>query len=272
MVNDLASSWCAAVEAGSTAPVAFRIRHHMLLDALRVERAPLLDECPLPDTVTSLRRIARRTADAGWHQQLRSDLARLATLGIDRCAAIVLLPAAATESPAAAEPIVALRTVVLLVDTATADYQLRSAMAVAAVALARHGPVAAVPNAGGMPRRWRQVQDRQLRDAVYTLGLGVHAAQALMPELAPHELLGVSRTHYRQLREGERRLSMLLHGDLDESGAGLALGWLDADAPASLRRRGGHVIPRHAGAYLAWKMTAPRVARVGLAGAMAMEA
>lgn len=273
MVNDLASSWCAAVEAGSTAPVAFRIRHHALLDALRAERSPLLDEFPLPNAVTSLRRIARRTSDATWHQQLRSDLSHLATLGMNRRADIVLLPAVAgADSATVAEPIAALGTVVLLVDGTIADQQLRTALAVAAVELARDGFGAAVGSSSGMPRRWRHVQERRLRDAVYTLGLGMHAAQAVMPELEPHELLGVSRTQYRQLREGERRLSASLDADLDQSGAGLALGWLDPDAPASLRRRGGRVIPRRAAAYLAWRMTTPRVARVGLAGAVVMDA
>ncbi len=273
MVSDLASPWCAALEAGSTAPLGYRIRHHALLDALRSERAPLLAEFPLPDAVPAVRRIARRTADTALHQQLRADLARLASFGISGPVDVALLPAAADTDPAGvAEPIPTLGTVALLVDATMAEHALRIALAIATVDLLRQNVAPVVARDSIMPRRWQRVQQRPLRSAIYSRGLGFHAAHALMPELAPHQLLGASRTEYRQLREGERRLAAMLRDDLDESGAGLALGWLDTDAPASLRRRGGSVLPRRAGAYLAWRMTAPRVARVGLAEALRMDA
>ena len=100
----------------------------------------------------------------------------------------------------------------------------------------------------------------------------VHLAQAALPDLETHRLLGLRRGELGRLRERERALHALLAPDLAVAAIGLVLRWLVPDTPAAMRTVGGTVIPPGAGLYLAWRMTADRVARVGLREALRLSA
>jgi hypothetical protein len=71
----------------------------------------------------------------------------------------------------------------------------------------------------------------------------------------------------------ERELQSHLDADLDGSGPGLLMRWLDDDASPAMRRcADGFVVPPGAGRYLGWRMLEERVGRVGVLDAAVMEA
>ncbi len=85
--------------------------------------------------------------------------------------------------------------------------------------------------------------------------------------------LGLTDGELRRLRHAERSLQERLDADLEGTGVGLVLRWLEDDAPLAMRRApDGTVTPKGAGRYLGWRMLAERVARVGVAEAAAMAA
>ena len=97
-------------------------------------------------------------------------------------------------------------------------------------------------------------------------------SHAVFPATPTHRLIGLRRGEVGRLRERERTLNALLTPDLDESGLGLVLRWLVSETPAAMRTYQGTVIPPGAGRYLAWRLTADRVARVGVREALRLPA
>ena len=277
MIIDLISPWSAAVEAADStrARNAFRTRHALLLDLLRRARAPSLDTLPLTTDIETLRPLARRAADPAVQQQLRDALARAAELGADWCHSVVLVAGDGTGD--AAEPIPWPGTdAVLFLDRIERDSAMIVALARAITALTRWGAsdshTAVTHDLHHGWDRWQSARDVPLREWIYTEGIGLHLAQALRPDLAPHELLGITRVAIGRLRQREKVFQTLLATDIDQRGIGLILRWLTPGAPTGPRTVRNVVLPPMAGRYLAWRMLAERVTRVGLREAIRMEA
>jgi hypothetical protein len=85
--------------------------------------------------------------------------------------------------------------------------------------------------------------------------------------------LQITSADVRRLRAMERDLQTHLDADLDGTGPGLLMRWLDDDASPAMRRcADGFVVPPGAGRYLGWRMLEERVGRVGVLDAAVMEA
>jgi hypothetical protein len=277
VITDLVSPWCTAIEARDSARArsAFRSRHAALLESLRRHRAPLADVLPLSMDSSELRPLARRAADPDSQQILRAALTRAVELGADGCGHVVLLAGDGTGD--AVEPLPwADGDAVLFLDRAADDTARLAALGRGVAALTRWRAIdsrSAIRRLARAPwDRWQACRDFPLREWVYTAGLGLHLSQALLPDLPPHRILGVSQAAFARLRQREKVFHALLAGDLDRSGIGLVLRWLSPGAPVGPRTVGGLVLPPLAGHYLAWRMLAERVARVGLREAIRMEA
>jgi hypothetical protein len=281
MLLDLVSPWAAAVEATDPARAcaAFRRRHAPLLDALRRQRAPLDTTLALATDRLDLDRYAAAAADAGVQQEVRDVLARAAEHGALVAPAALLASAAAGDS---VEALVDPATIAVLVNCVSAEEPVTVAVARAAAAVTRWtaadsaSPLRRTP--GEIWDRWLLARTVPLSEWLYTEGIGVHLAAALHPGLPPRHLLGVPRGAYHRLRERERALRALLAGDLERAGVDLVLRWLLPAARSALPASAGPAddgrpaIPAMAGRYLAWRMTAERVTRVGLEQAMRMAA
>ncbi|MGH7592598.1 MAG: hypothetical protein ACRELE_01900, partial [Gemmatimonadales bacterium] len=87
-----------------------------------------------------------------------------------------------------------------------------------------------------------------------------------------HVILGLNPSAFARLRQREKVFQALLAADLEQSGIGLMLRWLSPGAAAGPRTVGSRVLPPATGQYLAWRMLARRVARVGLGEAIRMAA
>ena len=267
MIRDLVSPWLTAVDATDTtrARGAFRARHAVVLESLRLARAPVLESFPLATDSKLLHRLCLRAADPETQQRLRDAVERAAALGADRCDMITLLAGGASGS--AGEPLLRPEPqVVLFVELAENASELIIAMAGAIAALTRWSGSGAVVH-----DRWEAARTVPLREWIYTEGLGLHLAAALLPDLSPHHLLGINHAAFTRLREREKIFRTLLDADLDERGLGLPLRWLAPNAPLGPRTVGDVVLPPAAGRYLAWRMTAERVERVGLREALRAE-
>ena len=277
MIFDLVSPWLAAVEAtdSTRARSAFRNRHAPLFEALRRARTPTSDTLPLATDATQLRTLARRTADPATQQLLRETVARAAALGADRCDAVVLVAGSGAGDATQPLPRPGCQAIIFA-DQVDDDTGFVVALARSVAALTRWGaPDSKSPlaqGAGGAWNPWEASRNVALREWIYTEGLGIHLAEALLPELEPHRLFNLNHTAFNRLREREKVFRALLDDDLDERGIGLVLRWLTPGAPLGPRTIGGVVLPPTAGHYLAWRMTAERVARVGLRDAIRAEA
>ncbi len=115
---------------------------------------------------------------------------------------------------------------------------------------------------------WKLLTDRPLRELVYVEGIGRHAAAALIPDLPDHHQFALTPVQLRRIQERERSLTPRLLRDLDASGIVGWLRWLAAGTGEAARRDEAGVIPPGAGRYLAWRFTARRVERLGVAGAI----
>ncbi len=277
MIVDLVSPWCTAVEAADpvAARIAFRIRHAPLLESLRSARTPLLDALPFTTDPSVLRPIARRAADPAVQQQLRDLLVHAAGLGADRCRGVVLVPADGVGD--LAEPIPwPDANVVLFLDDAENEDGLIVALARAVAAVTRWTAPDSRTLVTRDPHhvwdRWQSARDVPLREWIYTEGVGLHLAQTLRPDLPTHQLFGITQVALARLRQREKVFRALLAIDLDQRGIGLVLRWLVPGAPAGSRTIGDVALPPMAGRYLAWRMLAERVARVGLGEAIRMAA
>jgi hypothetical protein len=277
MIVDLVSPWSAAVDATDSrrAREAFRARHAPLLELLRRARTPLRDTLTLATDPEALRPLARRAADPAVQQQIRDALSRAGELGADRCGSVQLVAGDGTGD--AAEPIPwPDADAVLFLDRTGNDDMMIVALARVVTALTRWtAPDSQTPVAHDASRgwdRWQSARDVPLREWVYTEGVGLHLAQALRPDLPTYQLLGITQVALGRLRQREKVFRALLDADLDQRGVGPLLRWLTPGAPSGPRTIGDMVLPPTAGHYLAWRMLAERVERVGLREAIRMEA
>ena len=275
-LRDLVSPWAAAIDAPdcATAQGAYRTRHDALLESLRLQRAPHAHELSLAASHTDLRRQAGRVADAEWQQRLRDTVARAASAGADLPVVVALL--AGDGEGDVAEPLPAGTPMVALFVERGDDAVLHVALATALAALTRWCASDSESRVWrpGAPAwdRWDRARDVPLAEWVYAEGVGVHLAATLFGEVEPHRLLGLSRGAFHRLRERERLLRGLLAEELPQAGLGLVVRWLAPGAPRSARTIAGQVIPPGAGRYLGWRMSADRIARVGVADALRMPA
>jgi len=125
-----------------------------------------------------------------------------------------------------------------------------------------------VLDAGGYYDFWETGRRATLRELLLNEGLAVHAAQAVAPGFPLEAYLGFSRRQLHRVRELEAFLRRALAPDLDRCGLGLRLRYLCGGLPPSARMVEGRVIPERAGYYLGWRMAAPLVREVGIAGAL----
>ncbi len=271
MLLDLVSPWCAAVESSDpdSATANFRARHATLLRQLQRQRSPDDDELLLSPAGDELRRMAARVSSPALQQSLRDALGLAATLGADPAIRVALI--AGTGSGFAFEALPGPAAgVALFVDLLADDCALTVALAMGLVAATRWSRHAGSYHMTEW-NRWNAASEWPLSEWIYTTGIGMHLAAALLPSAEPRELLSLGRTAFVRLRDRERSLRALLRRDIDQSGIGLVLRWLAPHAPARARRVGRITVPPLAGTWLSWRMVAPRVARVGLAEALAME-
>lgn len=244
---------------------ALRDHHAALLESLRRATTPLAAEFPLARDRNTVRTLAAVVADEEWTARLRRDLRQLASAGVDGCREVIVVASDGSGPIAGAVP--PDRSVVAL-EHGTGD-ALRAALATVAVQLTRWRGIG---GGGGMGGFWEMMTALPLRELLYVAGIGAHAGAALLPNVPPHRLLGLTAAAFQRLREQEQRLGALLRDDLDESGAGLILRWLVPGSAAASRRVAGITIPSGAGHYLAWRMIEPRIRRIGIQGAMAHDA
>lgn len=275
-ILDLVSPWAATFEAPDQQQSrgAFRTRHVTLLESLRRQREPHREELALGEDHTEASRHASRVANPEWQQHLRDTIAAAHALGIDAPAEGTLLLGGGRGD--AGEPLPAVRSVVALFVERGDDTALMVALACGLASVTRWVAAdtrsAVAEHLGERWDRWELARVIPLEEWAYAEGVGLHLAAALFPDLEPHTLMGLSRGSYHRLRERERLLRSHFSDDLGRSGLGPVVRWLTAGAPVSARTLGTLVIPPQAGRYLAWRMTAERVARVGLAEAVRMPA
>lgn len=277
MIIDLVSPWLAAAQSADpvSAAEAFRDRHAPLLAGLRRARTPASATFPLTGDLAALRALAPRAADPATQQLLRQAVGDAAALGADVVGDVVLL--AGVGDGDGVEPLPhPTADIVLFLELLPGDDALVAAVARAAATVTRwrspdsQSVLSRVAAAAW--DRWELVRAVALREWLYTEGIAVHLAAALLPARPPHQLFDLSPGAFARLRERERVLRALLAPDLDEHGIGLTLRWLTPGAPAGPRTVGRTVIPSMAGRYLAWRMMAERVERVGLAAAICDDA
>jgi hypothetical protein len=273
VIVDLVSPWLAALEATDSvaAQRLFRDRHADVLEVLRRARAPMFDAIPLTTDTSVLRQLAQLAADPARQQSLRDVLGQAATLGADEVRRVVLIPATATGD--AMEPLpYPSGDAVLIVGQLHDDAAWTAALGRAAAAVTRWRAPDSVSILRELPaaewNRWELARVTPLGEWIYTEGVALHLVAALLPQRAPNQLIGVSQVAFDRLRQREKVFRALLTADLQQTGIGLLLRWLTPGAPAGQRTADTIVIPPMAGHYLAWRMTAERVTRVGLRAAI----
>lgn len=275
MILDLVSPWAAAFDApdATRARALFRARHAEFLDALRRQRAPHLDVYPLPDERQGLRRLASRASNVDLQQRLRDQLHAAADIGALEPAAVVLV--AGDDAGDSVEALPGHKpAIVLFLERSADNIDIGVALSHGLASLTRWCAADSESVVRAATRdpwdRWQLAREIPLGEWLYTEGMRVHLAQALLPDTPIHRLLGCSRGALRRIREREHSFRALLEADLDHTGLGLVLRWLAPQAPASVRTAGGTVVPPGTGRYLAWRMTAERVGRVGIGKALRM--
>lgn len=274
---DLVTPWAAAQaapDATRAAPLVLD-RHAPILERIRRQRAPHLAALPLATDAAVLRLAGIRAADPALQQRLREAQQAAALLGADLPHTTVLL-AGQDEGDAVLPLPGAPPLVVLFLDREPDDEALLLAQVRGQAAITRWG----APDSRASLRdsvhtvwdSWELTRTVPLREWIYATGVAIHCAHAVYPATPVHRLIGVRRGELGRLRERERGLNALLTPDLDESGLGLVLRWLVGETPAAMRTHQGTVIPPGAGRYLAWRLTAERVARVGVREALRLPA
>ena len=125
-----------------------------------------------------------------------------------------------------------------------------------------------VAEAGGRYDCWDLASRTTLRELLLNEGVAVHASRAAAPGLADETYLGVSRRHYRRLREQDAFLVRAARDDLDRAGLGLRLRWLTGGLTPAARIVLGRVLPERSGYYLGERLAEALVAEQGLAAAV----
>jgi hypothetical protein len=270
-VLDLVTPWAQASNSSNPARerAAFRTRWAEPLETFRRQRTPLATLLPL--STHSIRAVAL-ARDPALAPRLRDVRAALSELGIvPPVLTTVLL---ATEAPGAAgEAIPESKSplIYLCLDRIASEDELVKSWIRGAVFLVRW--LGRHPS-DSLWDRWGAARSIPLAEWVYAAGLAAHAVRAVLPEMPPHQQFGMSRGSFQRLREHERALTARLAADLPLSGLGPWLRWFgdEVGAPPSIRSDGGSPVPDGAGRYLAWRLTAERVERLGLEAAMSAEA
>lgn len=270
-ILDLVTPWAQASNAVSPARerAAFRTRWAEVLETFRRQRAPLATLLPLATHPEHAATLAR---DPALAPRIREVRAALTALGIaPPTLTTVLLATEAPGAPGEAIPQKDSPLIYICLDRVGSDAELVKAWIRSAVFLVRR----IEHHADSAPwDRWEAARSTSLAEWVYTAGLAAHAVRRVLPELTPHEQFGMSKGGFQRLREHERALTERLAADLPLTGLGPWLRWFgeEVGAPPSIRSDGGAPIPTGAGRYLAWRLVAERVDRIGLAEAMAASA
>jgi hypothetical protein len=272
---DLVTAWDAAVAGGDEAIARFQSRHGAILDRIGRRIAPDQPMLPLLARGPSLAMAVTMAHDPAVLDVLDQTERQGTSLGADLSHVTVLLALEGSgESMAVLPGEPAL--LVLVLTRLTDLLALQLAKLRGQALLTRWGasesasPLRAIP---GTPwDYWELARSALLREWIYASGVATHLAAAAFPTLLPHQLLECKRGELARLRERERTLRDLLASELEYSGLGPLLRWLTPDTPAGLRTTPTQVIPPGAGAYLAWRMTADRVARVGVREALRLTA
>lgn len=269
-VLDLVTPWAQASNSNSPARerAAFRTRWAEPLEIFRRQRTPLATLLPLAAQLDHAARLAR---DPSLGDRIRGVGTALADLGVDLpTLTTILLATEAPGAPAEAVPQKESPLVFLCLDRIATDADLVKWWIRGAVFVGRWVGRHPTPSPWD---RWEAARRIPLSEWIYTAGLAAHAVRAVLPELPPHEQFGISKGSFQRLREHERALTERLAADLPFTGLGPWLRWFgdEVGAPPSIRSDGGLPIPIGAGRYLAWRLVADRVDRVGLAAAMASE-
>lgn len=267
-ILDLVTPWVQASHSANPARAraAFRTRWADVLETFRRQRTPLATLLPLAAKPGHAATLAR---DPALAPRIREVRAALGALGIAPPTLTTIL--LATEAPGApSEPVPETDSpfIYLCLDRIANDAELVKAWIRAAVFLVRR---IGRPGTPAPWDRWEAARTIPLAEWVYTAGLATHAVRTVLPGLAPHEQFGLNKGGFQRLREHERALTERLAADLQLTGMGPWLRWFgeEVGAPPSIRSDGGLPIPTGAGRYLAWRLTAERIDRVGLAEAMA---
>ena len=274
---DLVTPWAAARGASDATRAMHQLleRHAAVLERIRRQRAPHLEALPLTTDPAVLARAAARAADASFSQQLRDAEQAAARLGADLPHSTVLV-AGSDEGEAVLPLPGAPPLVVLFLDREPDNTALLLAQVRGQAAITRWGAAdsAAILRDTSQTTwdSWELTRTVPLREWIYAVGVAIHLSHAVFPATPTHRLIGLRRGEVGRLRERERTLNALLTPDLDESGLGLVLRWLVSETPAAMRTYQGTVIPPGAGRYLAWRLTADRVARVGVREALRLPA
>lgn len=274
---DLVTPWAAARSAPNPGEAEQRFvdRHAITLARLHRERAPHLARLPLAEAGPGLQLAVARAGDDAFLQALRDGGDQGTALGADLPHLTVLVAGAGEGDTALPLPDLP-PMVALFLDRELDGTALLVAKLRAQATLTRWAAPdsEAALHVARQPHwdRWAVMRHVPLGEWIYGVGVSVHLAQAVLPAVEPHRLLGLRRGELSRLRERERALHALLAPDLDVAAIGLVLRWLTPDTPASVRTIGGTVIPPGAGLYLAWRLTADRVARVGLREALRLSA
>jgi hypothetical protein len=275
VILDLVSPWVTAAESlhADDDSSLLRARHAAILDAIQRQRAPDTGTYPPAIPLGLLHTHASRASDPALQQALRDQLSAADDLGMITPFSVVLFVCGDDGDPM--EPLPGVRpAVVLMLDRCAKEPELFLALARGLAALTRwcapdsHSPLR---SANATPwNRWELAREIPLGEWLYAEGIGIHLAQALLPETPAHQLLGITAGALSRLRQREHSLRELLEADLDQTGIGLILRWLAPQAPASARTTGNTVLPPFAGRYLAWRMLEERVERVGIGEAVRM--
>ncbi|MBK7595014.1 MAG: hypothetical protein IPP98_06495 [Gemmatimonadetes bacterium] len=274
---DLVTPWAAARGAPDDAHATHHLveRHAAILERIRRQRAPHLETLPLATDPSVLARATVRASDLSLQQQLRDAKQTAARLGADLPHTTVLI--AGSDEGEAVLPLPGQPPlVVLFLDREPDNAALLLAQVRGQAAITRWGAADSAAILRDTPLTtwdsWELTRTVPLREWIYAVGVAIHLSQAVFPATPTHRLIGLRRGEIGRLRERERGLNALLTPDLDESGLGLVLRWLVAETPATIRTHQGTVIPPGAGRYLAWRLTADRVARVGVHEALRLPA
>jgi hypothetical protein len=269
-VLDLVTPWAQATNSSHPARerAAFRTRWSEPLETFRRQRTPLATLLPLATHPEHAAKLARDPALASRIREVRASLTELGIA--PPTLTTVLLATEAPGSPGEAIPERDSPLIYLCLDRITGDAELVKAWVRGAIFLIRWmGRHPAAPRWD----RWEAAGSVPLAEWVYAAGLAAHAVRIVLPGLEPHEQFGMSKGSFQRLREHERALTERLAADLPLTGLGPWLRWFgeEVGAPPSIRSDGGPPIPSGAGRYLAWRLTTERVARVGLAEAIALD-
>jgi hypothetical protein len=272
---DLVTAWDAACAGGDGAIARFRSRHGTILD--RIERRVAPDRATLPFLAPgpSLTAAVGMAHDPAVLDALEQTERAGTRLGADTTHTTVLLALEGSgESMMVLPGDPAL--IVLVLTRLTDPLALQPAKLRGQALLTRWSAsesASLLKSAAGTPwEYWELARSVPLREWIYGSGVATHLVAAALPTLLPHQLLGCKRGELARLRERERTLRDLLSNELEHAGLGPMLRWLTPDTPPGLRTTPTHVIPPGAGAYLAWRMTADRVGRVGVREALRLTA